>query len=142
MSKPMIKAIVPIHSVGGEPAVQGSISAWEEAPDDPDSVLIELEYRGETIAGRSEEGFFDALCEIRRTLETEGKLLGCYGSSKNVFPSPMIRSMGYGEKAYRLKLGKQAKTKDLVSIFEAGPDVEAASCAEQEAFYREWLQSL
>ncbi|MDA8021128.1 MAG: hypothetical protein MPN21_27135 [Thermoanaerobaculia bacterium] len=140
MNSPPIERVVTILLPEGR-ETQGTLRAWEESPSDPELVRIELKLDGDTIAREAEEGFFDALCEIRRTLESEGKLLSCYGSSRNVFPSPMIRSMGYAEKAYRLELGKNAEIEDLVSIFDTGPDVEAVSCSEQEAFYQTWLKS-
>jgi hypothetical protein len=54
----------------------------------------------------------------------------------------MIRSMGSGEQAYRLRLGHPARMEDLVEIFASNPEVVPASVGEQEEFYRKWLESL
>lgn len=39
-------------------------------------------------------------------------------------------------------MGEQAKSADLVSIFETGPDVNPSTVPDQEKFYRDWLSSL
>lgn len=115
---------------------------WGESPANEDEVLLVLEFGDRRVEASTEEGFFDAQCAIRRDLEKEGLLINCYGGSRTVFPSPMSRSMGYGEKAYLLKMGQQAKASNLVSIFESSPDVEPATLEQQQAYYNEWLQSL
>jgi len=86
--------------------------------------------------------YFEALVVIRRQLERTGKLMCVYGASKNVWPSGMARSMGLGLKAYKMTKGKQALSRDLVSIFKSGPDVEPSTVAEQENFRDEWFASL
>ena len=88
------------------------------------------------------ENLFDAMCSIRRQLEIRGLLLVCYGASRNVYPSPLLLSMGDGDKAYKLRLGQTAKISDLVSIFEAGLDVFPVTVEEQKQFYQNWLMSL
>ncbi|WP_208450957.1 hypothetical protein, partial [Burkholderia cenocepacia] len=95
-------------------------------------------------AGQSGDGpdFFEALSAVRQRLEAHGLLLGCYGASLNVFPSPMARQMGSGLKAYRLTLGQQAKRQDLVRIFDTGPDVRPASVAAQREYFDTWQKSL
>lgn len=86
---------------------------------------------------------FEALCELRRRLEPLGVLVRCAGACRNVFPSPMARSMGAGRSAYRLVLGRPARTEDLVDIFTPMYDgCDLATVAEQAAFYEEWLTSL
>jgi hypothetical protein len=90
----------------------------------------------------SEYDFFKALCTIRRQLEPLGLRPRCYGASRNVFPSPMSCDMGVGLKAYKLRSGFPTEMKDLVFIFDSGPDVEPVSVAEQEAYYKVWLESL
>jgi len=66
----------------------------------------------------------------------------CYGASLNVFPSGMSRDMGLGLKAYRLTKGHQAFNKDLVSIFDAGPDVIPSFVVNQKEYYEDWIESL
>jgi hypothetical protein len=119
----------------------GEIEAWEESPFDENSVLLKLTLPDSAIEAQAED-FFSALAEIRTRLERSGRLLENYGSSLHVYPSPMSRNMGSGEKAYRLAMGRQAMSSDLVSIFESGPDVVPSTVSEQENFYRGWLKSL
>jgi hypothetical protein len=88
------------------------------------------------------DDYFEALCAIRWPLELLGLKLDCYGASRNVFPSPLSRQMGGGLRAYRLRLGIQARTDDLVFIFDTGEDVEPVSVDEQRSFYKQWLESI
>lgn len=113
---------------------------WDEA--NGDGVKIRLERRGQQLEAVHLNGYFRALCAIREQLEVEGSLLECFGASKDVYPSPMIESMGYGEKAYKLTLGRAALKSDLVGIFESGEDVAPATVEEQREFYEQWLESL
>jgi hypothetical protein len=132
----------PVKVIGPEAIVTlGEIEAWEESPLDENSVLLKLILPDSAIEAQADD-FFSALIEIRTRLEKSGRLLENYGSSLNVYPSPMSRNMGSGEKAYRLAMGRQAMSSDPVSIFETGPDVVPTTVAEQETFYREWLKSL
>jgi len=86
--------------------------------------------------------YFEALCAVRMKLETMGFLIKAYGDSRKVFPSGMARDMGAGRRAYRLSLGRRARIKDVVSVFETGADAEPATVAEQQAFYHDWLLSI
>jgi len=82
------------------------------AGDDERAVFTECEigpvckltsaYRGKTLEAEAPD-FFEALCLIRRRLESEGLIPFCYGASLNVYPSGMARDMGAGLKAYRMK---------------------------------------
>src|SRR5258708_5303425 len=94
---------VDIVSSDGQ-SVAGEFSLWEESPEDPDLVRLELHFAGEVLTAVAGT-FFDALTDIRRLLEGRGLRPRCFGASRDVYPSPMIRSMGSGEKAYRLKVG-------------------------------------
>lgn len=88
------------------------------------------------------ENYFDALISLRKELEKRSIKLLCKGCARNVYPSAMILSMGTGEKAYTLTMGKQARMSDLVGIFEPCNIQEYASIIEQETFFKEWLNSL
>lgn len=96
---------------------------------------------GERCWTRHDADYFASLALVRRDLEAEGWLLGCYGASKNVYPSGMCRDMGGGLSAYKLQLGQRARTMDLVDIFDTGPDVEPATVDDQADFNRRWLAS-
>lgn len=141
MSAPDRVQVVPVLQPGGL-RVMGELRIWEEAPDNQDAVRLELRFDDQELGVTTEDGFFAALAALRKELESEGSLLACYGCSRNVYPSPMIRSMGQGEKAYLLKMGQPARSEDLVSIFETGAEVEPVTVAEQEKYYRDWLSSL
>ena len=110
--------------------------------DDDDTVSLHIEgpgqYSGLTA---SSQDFFSALVELRAILEKTGSYLRCAGTCREVYPSGMARGMGSGRKAYRLTLGKQARTADLVDIFS---DIDCPPCSiqEQEQFFHEWLSSL
>jgi hypothetical protein len=87
--------------------------------------------------------YFEAFCHIRRRLEQEGLRPLCYGASRGVYPSGMARDMGGGAlRAFKLNLGQPALMRDLVFIFDAGPDVDPVTVEEQLAYYEAWLSSL
>ena len=130
---------VPVLLPSGE-RVPGEFRAWEQSPEDPEKALVVLRLPGRVYQA-SEETYFAALNLIRQQLEPEGIIPDCYGCSRNVYPSPMSLSMGYGEKAVRMRMGQPARREDQVSIFKTGPDTKPVTVAEQERFYREWLES-
>jgi hypothetical protein len=119
----------------------GEFWLWEEAPQKPDQVRLDLHFAGEVITATADT-FFDALADIRNVLEARGLRPRCLGASRNVYPSPMIRSMGCGDRAYRLKPGHQAKLEDIVEIFATDQEITPVSVEEQRQFYGEWLESL
>lgn len=79
---------------------------------------------------------------VREVLDQEGFLLRCYGASLNVYPSGMSYSMGGGSMAYRLFLGQPGRQKDLVSIYDTGPDMIPSTVKAQEEFHERWVRSL
>jgi hypothetical protein len=126
-----------IHLIGGEDDETATLTT-----EDRDEVChITFRYRDRIIEASAED-YFDAFCQIRLQLEPERLIPFCYGASLNVFPSGMSRSMGSGLEAYRLTKGSQALTKDLVGIFDSGPDVIPASVANQKEHFNDWIQSL
>jgi hypothetical protein len=122
--------------MGGEQDEVANLTATESN----ERCRILFHYRNSVI---EEEGsdYFEAFCQVRYRLEDARLFPFCYGASLNVYPSGMCRDMGHGLKAYRLTLGKQARTADLVHIFEAGDDVVPASVARQKEFFKDWLKS-
>jgi len=126
-----------VRLVGGEDGER----AIFEFDDEQDCCLLVCRYRDQTISAQ-ESDFFEALVSVRRRLQAEGLMPYCYGASLNVFPSGMARGMGMGLQAYKLTLGKQARTADLVSIFDEGTDVVPADVDAQEQFFRDsWHSS-
>ncbi|WP_116190826.1 hypothetical protein [Paenibacillus taihuensis] len=118
-----------------------NLEVYEEAPDDEDKVLLSIRVGEEQISFKS-ENFFDALKQLRQHLEERHIQIKCNGAALNVYPSPMALSMGAGRLAYRLTFGRQAKTSDLVDIFECDNDLTFVSIDEQLNFYKSWLKSL
>src|SRR5438309_272545 len=126
-----------VHLIGGTDEETATITT-----DQRDEVcLVTLQYRGRSLSASAED-FFEALAQARVQLESHHLIPFCYGASLNVFPSGMSRSMGSGLKAYRLTMGRQALMKDLVFIFDSGPDVIPASVARQKEYFNDWIASL
>lgn len=126
-----------INLIGGADDEAGLLCMEERG----DNCWLSFTYRTKTIEACAAD-FFEAFCFIRLELEKEHLIPFCYGASLNVYPSGMARSMGGGVKAYKLRTGEQARTKDLVYIFSEGPDVVPASVLQQKDYFREWLNAL
>jgi len=109
--------------------------------DDSDECRLELLYDGQSYAATGDD-FFESFSAIREHLEPLGFLPRCYGAHLRAFPSGMSRSMGGGAQVYRLTLGVQAQTKDLIHMFESDDEVQPATVREQRAFFEQWLASL
>ena len=105
---------------------------------DDENCKINLTVGKDTYSSEGEH-FWGALIELRKKLEEHNIKLLCQGCCKNVYPSPMILDMGAAVKAYKMTLGKQAKSEDLVFIFDPCKPEEYASIEEQERFYHKWL---
>ena len=127
---------VSMRLVGGSDGERATF----EVSDVGNRCLLTCRYRDKTISAEAAD-FFDALVSIRRQLQPEGLMPYCYGASLNVFPSGMARDMGQGLRAYKLTMGKHARTTDLVDIFDEGTDVVPVDVDAQEQFYRDWLES-
>lgn len=119
----------------------GLCPATVSISEDGDECRVELTFSGEALAALAPD-YFSAFVEVRAALGLRGMLPLCYAAAENVYPSPMSLQMGGGLKAYRLTIGKPARTEDLVFIFSHGPDVTPVSPAAQEEFYGRWLESI
>jgi hypothetical protein len=122
--------------------LSGTILAEEIADGLRSRYFVEIECDQKIVRGESDRGFFDALCNARLVLESEGVLLCCNGASEEVYPSPMIESMGPAILAYRTTIGRQALRKDLVNIFDSDNSAKPASVEQQRLFHQKWLESL
>jgi hypothetical protein len=110
--------------------------------DDAEECRLALQYQDSELTAVADD-YFEAMCRIRQQLEPTGWIPLCYGASRQVYPSGMARNMGCrGLKAYKLRIGCHASPKDLVAIFDVGPDVEPVTVIEQAEFYKGWLRSL
>lgn len=118
--------------------------AWEEVCVEgrEDLAVVTLAFGGRQLRAESEVSFFEALRDVRRTLDKEGIALLCLGASRDVYPSPMQQSMGLSVKAYRNRLGQQARTSDLVNIFQPASDIQPSTVQEQDEYHQKWLESL
>jgi hypothetical protein len=130
---------VEILGAGGR-ILLGEFRLWDQAPENPDLVRIDLHFAAEVLTALG-DSYFEALVEIRLLLESRGLRPRSFGASKTVYPSPLALSMGNGERGYQLELRRPARLKDLVSIFDSDPAVHPVSIEEQRAFYQQWLES-
>lgn len=134
------QSLVLVSSGGREQ--RAVMRRWNESPENEDEVLIEVVTGDILFRGGSDRGFFHAFCEVRRQLESIDCLPRCFAACENVYPSPLIESMGWGERAYLLTLGEQASMGDLVEIFEPSKNIVPVSVERQRIFYERWLASL
>ncbi|WP_341278983.1 hypothetical protein [Paenibacillus sp. FSL H8-0537] len=114
---------------------------YEEAPDDEDMVLVKMKINGRIVNIKG-ENFFSALLALREVLEIENIQIVCNGAAKNVYPSTMQFSMGYGRKAYKLIWGQKAKIADVVDIFDCEEELEFVGIEAQSKYYSDWLRSV
>jgi hypothetical protein len=125
-----------VYLVGGNDDETAIFKLFDEG----NHCRLRCEYRDKAVESTATD-FFGALCDVRGLLAEDGLIPFCYGASLDVYPSGMARDMGRGLKAYKLAVGRHAKTDDLVEIFAEGLDVIPASVAAQQQFYRDWLAS-
>ena len=102
---------------------------------------LTLNIDGKSLTAEA-DNYFYALRELRKKAEAENIKILCKGCCKNVYPSPMILSMGDAIKAYTLTLNQPAVMKDLVEIFDPCELSEYATVDEQEEFYNQWINSI
>ncbi|MBD2800053.1 hypothetical protein ID854_06170 [Xenorhabdus sp. M] len=84
--------------------------------------------------------FFSCFAAMRE--ELKDVIFLCKGAKINVYPSAMARDMGLGMLAYEVTLGEQAKTEDLVRIFDYEEHDVAVSPEEQRRFHLKWIDSI
>ena len=143
MEDPELERVVPLYAHDGSVITAHLQARGPDFDDPPERAVfrIELGFSGRMIDATSPDDFFDALRRLRSRLETEGLLLGCYGCSRNVYPSPMDRDSSSAG-AYRMTMGRPALEADRVGLFDTGNDVQPATIAEQEEYRRDWFASL
>lgn len=132
---------IPIALVAADGSHEiGRFVLWEELPNDPEKVKLELSFKSHLFTS-VESDFFEALRDIRRQLEPHGYRPKCFGSCRNAYASSMAVNMGPGMKVYLLRLGSPARLADLVPIFDSSDDMILASVEEQQEFYDTWLKT-
>lgn len=85
---------------------------------------------------------FECLAQVRRQVDPKGLRLLVNGARRDTWASGMSRSMGGGREAYVLQLGRPSQMEHLVNIFDPAPESEIASVDQQQAFMREWMESI
>ena len=121
--------------------IEGKLYLCEVAPDNIEQVLVEVCFDNQKIS-KMDNNFFEALQALREEFENRNIQIICNGAAKNVYPSPMQMTMGSGRTAYLLKLGQQAKSADIVDIFDCIDTLTFVSVKEQKIFYSDWIKSL
>ncbi len=101
---------------------------------------VRVEWPGGEATGSGGDAF-DAFRAARERLDAVGLLPQCYGACRNFVMSGMASQMGGGGAGYLVALGCPAGTA-LALTFEAGPGMDIASVAEQDAFKVSWVASL
>ena len=88
------------------PVIQGEVILHDEFSLEEDLVAVEIKLPSKTFFAKA-ESYFEALQCIRKDLEPDGIQILCNGAARNVYPSPMMLSMGEGRTAYKVTLGHQ-----------------------------------
>jgi hypothetical protein len=101
---------------------------------------VRVEWAGGEAAGTDVDAFY-ALRRVREALDAVGLVPRCYGACRNFVMSPMASQMGGGLAGHLVELGRPAGGA-MAMTFEAGPDMDLAAVAEQQAFTRAWFDSL
>ncbi len=115
------------------------ISTLKVSEISPEVVELEIITSTKTYRCKAEYNF-EALQKLRKELESDNIQLLCNGSVKNVYPSPMMMSMG-GSRAYIMTCGKHASLEKQVDIFENEVADEYATVEEQDLFYETWINT-
>ena len=133
---------LPVKLLVNGSTIAGSLLVAEaEASEEEEACLLRLAFEARNFSACGPD-YFETLIRLRRELEAEGVQILLNGASRDVWPSAMARSMGLGLKAYRMRLGHQALSSDLVPIFELHPESQPCSIAEQEHYREQWFASL
>ncbi|OOG89335.1 hypothetical protein B0E42_01655 [Pseudomonas sp. A25(2017)] len=83
--------------------------------------------------------FYKCFASLRR--DNPDVIFFCKGAKKNVHPSGMSAQMSLGLKAYELSMGVAPSLDDIVYIFDYDENNLASDPGEQEAFFKEWVES-
>lgn len=83
--------------------------------------------------------YFSAYQKLRDKILRLGYGIKCNGSRLNAVQSAM---MGISENIYLVELGRQAFTKDIVSLYDYAEISTFPDTQEQTAFFQRWVDSL
>ncbi len=110
---------------------------YDEVENDPEKVRIEFDKKSYIAYN-----YFDALCLLRKYLESRSIQLMCNGAAKEVYPSPMQLSMGCCRTGYVQYMSKPALNKNVVDLFEFDESLTLCDIKTQEEYHKQWLMSL
>ena len=94
---------------------------------------------GMTVEIRGRD-IFDALQQLRLKLEPLGWYPLCNGARVDCYPSGMARDMGGAQAVYVLTIGKSGRP-PVVRTLEPAPRASVGTVAEQDAYFRRWLDT-
>jgi hypothetical protein len=138
----MNQEVLAVRLVASGTTIDGALELSEEPSSGAEEpCVLRLSCAAGEFSAKGPD-YFEALIRLRRDLEAGQVQILVNGASRDVWPSAMARSMGLGSRAYRMRLGHQARTSDLVPIFELSAASEPCSIAEQEQFREQWFASL
>lgn len=84
---------------------------------------------------------FDGLQQLRRELEPLGWYPLCNGARVDCYPSGMARDMGGGRSVYVLTIEDKGRKPRLVGTLEPAPREKVGTVAEQDTYFRRWLDA-
>ncbi len=116
-------------------------SRWpEKLSFHPDECMITLKWDGGDLRAGSWD-YFEALSSIRKQLAERKLMPLCYGASRLVILSRMLRDMNEGLMAYKILPDNTVSTEQVVNIFETEPELEPVLVEEQAQFQQAWIQT-
>jgi len=114
---------------------------WTEKGFSKSEVRLEFRWPWKRVRA-SDYNYFDALCRAREQLSALGFKPRCYGACRNLVVTGMWADMASGEVGYLTELGRPVTRRDMVNIFDSGPDMDLVSVDEQAAYRKEWKESV
>jgi len=120
---------------------EANLREWTEGGFRKSEVRLAFRWPGGESSG-IDWHYHAALCRVRERLAEVGLTPRCYGACRNLVLSGMAVDMGLGRRGYLVRLGERSELSDLVDIFQAGPEMDLASVADQGAFRLEWERSV
>lgn len=98
-------------------------------------------YYRDQVIGVMATDFFEALCQIRETLTSQGLYPLCHGASLDVYAFGSSGRIHSGLLAHRLVMGRQVTEFDVVETFGCEAPITPATVVEQRDYYSQWLES-
>lgn len=122
-------------------SVRTHYRSWTESGFLRTEVQLELHWPGNCVLG-TDWHYFAALCRVREQLSEIGLTPRCFGACRNLVLTGMCVDWFEGESGYLTRLGEPLTARNLVNIFDCGPEMDLVSVAEQAAYKKEWRKSV